>query len=77
MKVYLHVYLKMHGAIWFPPRVLRFHSVKDDSVSESDVHSPFLPGTYRVRINGEWARKVPFASKTAVMWQLRQWWVAH
>jgi hypothetical protein len=39
---------------------------------------PF-PGTrsYRVRANGEWARKVPVASKTIVAKQLRSWLVKH
>jgi hypothetical protein len=41
------------------------------------IDPPFPARTYRVRINGERARKVPFASKTTVMRQLRQWWVAH
>jgi hypothetical protein len=30
-----------------------------------------------LRINGQWAKKFPDASKTAVMRQLRQCWVAH
>jgi hypothetical protein len=30
-----------------------------------------------VRVNGEWAKKLPVASETAVMRQLRTWWVAH
>ena len=39
---------------------------------------PF-PGarSYRVRVNGEWARKVPLASKTMVARQLRGWLVKH
>lgn len=38
-----------------------------------------VPGvrSYRVRVNGQWAKKLPVASKTAVMRQLRGWWVAH
>lgn len=34
-----------------------------------------MPGarTYRIRVNGQWAKKVPLASKTAVMRQLRSW----
>lgn len=38
-----------------------------------------LPGarSYRIRINGQWAQKVPVASKTEVMRQLRSWWVTH
>ena len=41
------------------------------------VDLPFPARSYRLRINGEWARKIPVASKTAVMRELRQWWVAH
>jgi hypothetical protein len=39
---------------------------------------PF-PGarSYRVRVNGEWARKVPLASKTMVAKRLRGWLVRH
>ena len=29
--------------------------------------------SYRLRVNGQWARKLPVASKTAVMRQLRGW----
>ena len=32
---------------------------------------------YYLKVNGQWAKKVPVASKTAVMQQLRAWWVAH
>ena len=38
---------------------------------------PFPCRRYYLKVNGEWAKKVPFASKTAVMQQLRAWWVAH
>jgi hypothetical protein len=39
---------------------------------------PF-PGarSYRVRVNGEWARKLPLASKTMVAKRLRGWLVRH
>lgn len=39
---------------------------------------PF-PGarSYRIRVNGEWARKLPHASKTMVARQLRGWLVKH
>ncbi|MGI8821562.1 MAG: hypothetical protein ACR2ID_11950 [Chthoniobacterales bacterium] len=33
--------------------------------------------TFRLRVNGQWARKLPVASKTTVLRQLRAWWVAH
>jgi len=38
-----------------------------------------LPGarSYRIRVNGEWARKVPLASKIMVAKQLRGWLVKH
>jgi hypothetical protein len=32
---------------------------------------------FRLRVNGRWAKKLPVANKTAVMRQLRTWWVAH
>jgi hypothetical protein len=42
------------------------------------IDLPF-PGarSYRIRVNGEWARKVPLASKTMVAKQLRRWLVKH
>jgi hypothetical protein len=42
------------------------------------IDLPF-PGarSYRIRVNGEWARKVPLASKTVVAKQLRGWLVKH
>jgi len=42
------------------------------------IDLPF-PGarSYRIRVNGEWARKVPLASKTMVARQLRGWLVKH
>ncbi len=38
---------------------------------------PFPSRSYRLRVNGQWAKKMPVASKTAVLQQLRAWWVAH
>ena len=32
---------------------------------------------YRLRVNGQWARKVPVASKTTVLQQVRLWLVKH
>jgi hypothetical protein len=32
---------------------------------------------FRVRVNGQWARKVPVASKTIVAKELRGWLVKH
>lgn len=42
------------------------------------IDLPF-PGarSYRIRVNGEWARKVPLASKTMVARQFRGWLVKH
>jgi hypothetical protein len=40
------------------------------------IDLPFPARSYRLRVNGQWAKKLPVASKTAVMRQLRQWWVA-
>ena len=41
------------------------------------VDLPFPSRSYRLKVNGQWAKKLPVASKTAVMQQLRAWWVAH
>lgn len=42
------------------------------------VDLPF-PGTrsFRIRVNGAWAKKVPLASKTVVAKQIRSWLVKH
>ena len=41
------------------------------------IDLPFPARSYRLCINGEWARKLRVASKKTVMRQLRQWLVAH
>lgn len=42
------------------------------------VDLPFVSGrTFRLRVNGQWARKVPVGSMTTVLRQLRSWWVLH
>ena len=42
------------------------------------VDLPFLEGRrFRVRVNGQWARKLPVASKTVVAKQVRGWLVKH
>jgi len=41
------------------------------------IDLPFPCRRYQLKVNGQWAKKVPVASKTAVMQQLRAWWVAH
>jgi hypothetical protein len=33
--------------------------------------------SFRIRVNGKWAKKVPVASKTMVAKQLRSWLVMH
>jgi hypothetical protein len=39
---------------------------------------PFATGrSFRVRVNGKWARRMPVGSKTRVLQQLRRWWVTH
>jgi hypothetical protein len=39
---------------------------------------PFATGrSFRVRVNGKWARRMPVGSKTRVLQQLRSWWVTH
>ena len=42
------------------------------------IDLPFISGKrFRLRVNGRWARKLPTGSKTAVLRQLRTWWVLH
>ena len=42
------------------------------------VDLPFVSGrTFRLRVNGKWARKMPVGSKTSVLRQLRGWLVSH
>ena len=43
------------------------------------IDLPFAVDTrrFRVRVNGQWARKLPVASKTIVTKQLRTWLVKH
>ena len=43
------------------------------------IDLPFATQTrrFRVRVNGQWARKLPVASKTVVTRQLRAWLVKH
>jgi hypothetical protein len=57
--------------------VLKNHETREQIKLEL-VDLPFL-GTrrFRLRVNGRWARKLPLASKTAVLRQLRSWWVTH
>jgi hypothetical protein len=42
------------------------------------IDLPF-PGArqFRLRVNGQWARKLPLASKTIVTRQVRAWLVKH
>ena len=38
------------------------------------IDLPFLEGRqFRLRVNGQWARKVPVASKTVVLKEVRSW----
>jgi hypothetical protein len=42
------------------------------------IDLPFADGRrFRVRVNGQWATKVPVASKTVVAKQVRVWLVKH
>jgi len=42
------------------------------------VDLPFIDGRrFRLRVNGQWARKVPVGSKTVVLRQVRSWLVKH
>lgn len=39
---------------------------------------PFVGGrSFRLRVNGRWAEKIPVGSKSTVLAQVRKWWVAH
>jgi hypothetical protein len=39
---------------------------------------PFATGrSFRLRVKGKWARRMPVGSKTKVLEQLRRWWVYH
>jgi hypothetical protein len=57
--------------------VLINHETRDQLKIEL-IDLPF-PGarSYRIRVNGQWALKVPLASKTMVTKQLRGWLVRH
>jgi len=41
------------------------------------VDLPFGARSYRLRVNGRWAEKIPVGSKSAVWAQARKEWVAH
>lgn len=43
------------------------------------IDVPFFTGVrqFRLRVNGQWARKMPVASKTIVTRQVRGWLVKH
>lgn len=42
------------------------------------VDVPFVETRrFRLRVNGQWARKVPVATKTVVLHQIRSWLVKH
>jgi hypothetical protein len=41
------------------------------------IDLPFPARRYRCVVNGQWAKKLPEATKSEVMRQLREWWVAH
>jgi hypothetical protein len=42
------------------------------------IDLPFASGgSFRLRVNGKWARKLPVGSKTRVLQHLRHWWVTH
>lgn len=42
------------------------------------IDLPFAASrSFRLRVNGQWARKMPVRSKRKVLQQLRRWWVSH
>jgi len=50
-----------------------------ESSAESEIdRSPSFDGRrFRVRVNGQWAGKLPVASKTIVIKQVRGWLMKH
>jgi len=57
--------------------VLKNHQTGDRLKVEL-IDLPFLENRrFRVRVNGQWARKLPVASKTIVTKQVRNWLVKH
>jgi hypothetical protein len=74
--------------VLFPERVSRRGATKPKAAIRSLIDLanhlkvelidlPFAEGRrFRVRVNGKGARKVPVASRSAVLRQLRTWWVA-
>ena len=52
--------------------------VTEDQLKLELIDLPFTDGRrFRVRVNGEWAVKVPVASKSLVLRQVRRWLVRH
>ncbi len=52
--------------------------VTGDHLKVELIDLPFVENRrFRVRVNGQWARKLPVASKTIVTRQLRSWLVRH
>ena len=41
------------------------------------VDLPFGARSFRLRVNGRWAGRIPVGSKSTVLAQVRKWWVAH
>jgi hypothetical protein len=41
------------------------------------VDLPFPARSYRLRVNGQFAEKIPTGSKSSVLAEMRKWWVAH
>ena len=57
--------------------VVRNHET-ETSLKVELVDLPFSNGQrFRVRVNGQWAHKVPVASKSLVLRQVRGWLVRH
>jgi hypothetical protein len=57
--------------------VLKNH-LTGDRLKVELMDLPFTEGRrFRVRVNGQWARKLPVASKTVVTKQVRGWLVKH
>jgi hypothetical protein len=64
-----------HNAPRYTLSLVDHHTLRRLTIELVDL--PYPARRYRLRINGQWARKVPEATKSEVMRQLREWWVAH
>lgn len=53
------------------------HHVTGEQLKIELIDLPYPACIYLLRVSGKGAQKLPFASKTKVLAQLRKWWVVH